>query len=581
MNAPGPVTTSRGARWSDALWVACWIALLAGLAEAALLGFRYLVLHRFIWSSRHIVWMAPASYLAFFVPPAAGLALLARLWPRLVRAWWPRAVAAVCVFVATACLLRLASLQRIHVVAIVVLAAGVAVQLSRLFADPAGRGMALVRRSTPWLALVVVGLGGGTSAWWAIAERQAMAALPTAAAGAPNILLLILDTVRAASLGLYGYGRGTSPALDAFARRGVVFDRAVSAAPWTLPSHAVMFTGRLPHELSTGFLRPLDATYPTVAELLRARGYLTAGFVANESYCGYGTGLGRGFLHFEDYPVTPKQILLSSELGQLITEWRSKLILRTGDPKSAGVVNADFLRWTSRVRARSGSRPFFAFLNYMEAHLPYRTTPPEFERRLAGSGLPKADRYDAAIAYLDLELGRLFDTLTARGLLANTVVIIASDHGEQLGEHGLDDHGNSLYIQLLHVPLVIVGGSAPAGRRVADPVTLRDLPATILAFAGAPATLPGRPLQRLWETGGADSLLVAEVERHPTGLSMWPNRKGPMQALLRGPWHYIRESDGREQLFDYWIDPAEEHDVAASPSGSALLPGLRAALPHM
>lgn len=571
----------RNARWSDVFWVACWIALLAGFAEAAILAFRLLVQHHFIWSSKHFVWMAPASYLAFFAPPAAAAALAGRLWPRLVRPWWPRVVAGLGVFVAVACLLRMASLQRLHPVAIVVLAAGVAVQASRLFADPSGRTIVMVRRSTRWLAAAIVLLGGGTSAWWVFAERRAMAGLPAATAGAPNVLLLILDTVRAASLGLYGYGRGTTPELDAFARRGVVFDRAVSVAPWTLPSHAAMFTGRLPHDLSTGFLRPLDASAPTLAETLRDQGYLTAGFVANESYCSYQTGLNRGFLHYEDYPVTPKQILLGSELGQLITEWRSKLILRTGDAKPAALINGDFLAWLSKARDQTPGRPFFAFLNYMEAHLPYRSTRPGFDLRFRGSGNAKADRYDAAIASLDQDLGHLFRELESRGLLANTVVIIAADHGEQLGEHGLDDHGNSLYFQLLHVPFIIVGGSAPAGLRVTEPVSLRDLPATVLAFAGAPQRLQGQPLQRLWSGGTADSVLVAEVERHPTGLSMWPNRKGPMQAVLRGSWHYIRESDGREQLFDYWADPAEEHDVAGTPAGAAALPALRAARPHM
>lgn len=561
------------------LLVAVWFALTAGLAEASVLVFRRLVLHEFIWSSRHILWMAPVAYLAFFGAPAAGIALATRVIPGLGRPWSVAGVAAGCAFVATGCLLRLIGLQRIHVAAITVAAAGVAVQTGRLFA--AGRGIGLVRRSVPWLVAAVVLLGGGPAIWWAILERRALAALPAAGAGAPNILLLILDTVRAASLGLYGYPRSTSPSLDAFARRGVTFDRAISPAPWTLPSHAAMFTGRWPHELSTGFLRPLDATPPTLAERLRDRGYRTAGFVANEFYTSYQTGLARGFVHFEDFRLTPKQVLLSAELGQLLSDWRSKLLLRTNDPKPAPIVNARFLRW-ARAPDR---RPFFAFLNYMDAHVPYHT-PGAVERRFQGSGNAAADRYDAAIAYLDGALGSLFHELEVRGLLANTVVIVASDHGEQVGEHGLDDHGNSLFLQLLHVPLVIVApAGVPAGRRVTDPASLRDLAATILAFAGATdsgGSLPGRPLQRLWTTTGAgDSLLLAEVDRHPTGPARWPNRKGPMRALFQGPWHYIRDSDGREQLYDYWADPAEARDLAGTAAGAALLPPLRAALDHM
>src|SRR5262249_7520774 len=119
--------------------------------------------------------------------------------------------------------------------------------------------------------------------------------------GAPNILLVVMDTVAADHLALYGYERQTSHAIDELARRGSRFDAALPTSSWTLPSHASMFTGRWPHELSVGWRTPLDASWPTVAEFLRARGYATAGFVANMSYCAADSGLGRGYTVYRDY----------------------------------------------------------------------------------------------------------------------------------------------------------------------------------------------------------------------------------------------------------------------------------------
>jgi arylsulfatase A-like enzyme len=150
-------------------------------------------------------------------------------------------------------------------------------------------------------ALAVIAIAGGALGWPRWVESRAIAALPAPPAGAPNVLLIVLDTVRARSLGLYGYERATSPNLDRFAKNGVVFSHAFSASPWTLPSHGAMFTGRLPHELSGGWMTPIDGTYPTLAEALSSVGYLTAGFIANTTYCPAEFGLARGFSHYEDH----------------------------------------------------------------------------------------------------------------------------------------------------------------------------------------------------------------------------------------------------------------------------------------
>jgi arylsulfatase A-like enzyme len=176
------------------------------------------------------------------------------------------------------------------------------------------------------------------------------------------VILVVLDTVRASSLSLHGYTKPTSPSLERLATQAFTFRTAIAPASWTLPSHASMFTGRWPHELSTGPWSPLDGTFPTLAEYLRDRGYMTAGFVANREYCSYEFGLSRGFVHYEDYRATPGQALLYTSIGQTAMQ-QSELVqsLRTYDNlgrKSAEQLTADFLRWHARNAA---SRPIFAF----------------------------------------------------------------------------------------------------------------------------------------------------------------------------------------------------------------------------
>src|SRR4029079_13762487 len=184
-----------------------------------------------------------------------------------------------------------------------VLVVGVGVQASRLTTGrPMGRFTARVASA---LAVVAM-LGRGI---YPIARRvrydRAVAALPSPPAAAPNVLLLILDTVRASDLGVFGYRRPTTPVLDSLAGAGVLFTRAFSSAPWTLPSHASMFTGRDASELSARYRAPLDERFPVAAESFARSGYVTGGFVANLWYCTRESGLARGFLWYVDDFVSP------------------------------------------------------------------------------------------------------------------------------------------------------------------------------------------------------------------------------------------------------------------------------------
>jgi arylsulfatase A-like enzyme len=539
------------------LLVTFCIALAAGLAEALILLVRREALHQFIWVGTDVVWMAPISYAVFFLPIGIVFALVAWRVPRYASL---RGLTFVCLLLTVAALLDVAFGGRIHLIARAVLAFGLAYQGARWLSGTGRLSAVRLRRLTIALVAIVASLGIGLEASRRVLERRGLAALPTAAPGSPNVILLILDTVRAASMGLYDPAIATTPELDAFAQRGVIFDRAIVTAPWTLPSHTSMFTGRLPPEVSADWFTPLDGKYPTLAEVLQARGYATAGFLANYLYTTPETGLNRGFLRFDSYSRTWRQLLLSSAPGQFFEQLTSgvKVNERKNDRKSAEQINREFLSWVGA----HGERPFFAVLNYFDAHKPYYAVSPFAER--FGSG--GRHRYEAAIAYLDHQIGELLRTMEQGDLLRETIVIVTSDHGELFGESGGSAHGGRPIYRVLHVPLLVVGPGAPAGRRVSEPVSLRDLPATVLNLveSGESRKFPGAPLSRFWQTEQSEpELPVLSAVRTETQVRTEGAKAPFTYSLVGDTLHFIRFPDGREQLFDYRQDPEESNDLAS------------------
>jgi arylsulfatase A-like enzyme len=408
----------------------------------------------------------------------------------------------------------------------------------------------------------------------------------------------------------------------------VRFEQAFATAPWTLPSHSSFFTGRWPHELTADWRAPLDQTYPTLAEYLTAHGYDSAGFVANLDYCSRETGLSRGFVHYEDYPselfdIFTRYVGIGSRLDLLTPASVVNRLLKTlwGDrydviprskehAKDAAAIDRSFLSWLAWQRTRG--RPFFAFLNYNDAHSPYEVPdrkapafglrPSSYVDRLTLKSWDTLDKmklsiahvqmaidvYDDTIAYLDRRLGALVDELRARGVLDDTLLIVASDHGEHLGDHGLFFHGCSLYRQVVGVPLVIVDPKkAPAGRRVVEPVSLRDIPATVvdlLALART-APFPGRSLARFWAdnepaVARAGEPLLIETGKPPnfTNQGREPVAKGPMQSLVADGMHYIRAADGLEELYLLSSDPEERSNLAVSSFATETLQRFRTRL---
>ncbi len=577
--------------------LALTFALLAALVELAM----HVVRRKFINPSSmgalqlnpHAYWMVPVSDIIIL----GGCGLLA-FAAALRRA---RKLCAVGLFVlyfvsAFAVMLTFRGLSSL---ACTTFAVGFAYQLTaRQLARPE-RAVRLVRVGLPTLMVLAAILG-----WFSPGREEARAhTLAAAPSGSPNVLFIVLDTVRAESLSLYGYQRDTSPNLTKLAKRGVRFDRAFTAAAWTLPSHATMFTGRWPYELSTRPDRPLDGSFPTLAEFLRDRGYDTAGFVGNTYFCNRWFGLDRGFLHYEDVAVCLAEILRSTDIGRALISTIAPSIFTRDRPyayfnrKDAETINHDMLAW---LDARRGTQPFFAFLNFYDAHDPYITAAnaprhfglrPETEQELSTlrdwlhadkTKLPNRllqmaiDGYDDGIAYLDDQLGRLFAALDSRGLLENTLIVITSDHGELHGEHNIYGHGAHLYRPGVNVPLLVVGpGRVPHAATVAQPVSLRDLPATIvelLGFAG-PSPFPGRSLASLWAPSAAgasppEEFLLTETSND---LSKAPIRSIRARSLLYRDTVYIRNKDGSEELYDEATDPAETHNLATASEKAQLL----------
>jgi arylsulfatase A-like enzyme len=590
--------------------LALWFGLLTGLIETALM------FGMFTWSgagalgslqmNRHAFWMITISNATIFSFFGVCLAIVAIVVP----AQWFTRVAA-CLFSGLSAFAMLQMVKGLTLLSTVLLAAGIGACVARRFDPQAPRFTRLRRLSTPIMILIatsVMGLQFLGEAW---NESRSLSSLARPNPNAPNLLLIVLDTVRADALSGYGYTRATTPNLDKLAERGLRFQNARVPGTWTLPSHASMFTGRWPHELSARIDAPLDGTYPTIAEHLAKQGYATAGFVANTFFCNGWFGLGRGFMRYEDMAITPRTILRTSHLGRRLTHSvgtaPNERPTAHFSRKDASTINREFLRWHDE--REDANRPYFVFMNYFDAHDPYilakrdqspfGQVPSERKdlsmlrdwnlldgKKLAPKQLQLArDCYDDCLAQLDKDLGSLFEQLQSRDAFKNTWVIITSDHGEQFGEHGYIGHGNSVHRQTVHVPLLVIPPQNQAGARgVCEvPVSLRDLPITLADLAGnaAECPFPGRSLKRFWnqtqESTGeiADDFIFSEIVDHegPT-----PPNWSPPKSILAEGYVYIRQCDRSENLYHATEDPDETHDLAALPEHAERLQRMRSML---
>lgn len=559
--------------YGEVLLVATCFALATGLIEAIIAGVRINLLHRLTFTGPDITWMSPLAYLFFFL----CFALLAAAASLLARRPIPLAWSIGC-FSALGTFSLLLPNQQLARWASALIAIGVGVQFARFLTRNPARSRRGLPVATAVLAMLIVLFGAGIRGWRAFAQHRALGSLSASRPGAPNILFIVLDTVRRSNLHLYGYGRPTTPELDRRAAESVVFDHAITPAPWTLPSHASLFTGRQPGTLGADWLIPFGPGPRTLAEALSARGYVTGGFVANLLYTSRQSGLNRGFAHYDDYPMSLQLVVYHASLGRT---WMFRSLTQAGSlrdvakavlafdlrpgpvpanvERPANSVADAFLAWRRNV----GPRPYFAFLNFFDAHGPYRA-PEEYLAKFRHTPRQIIDRYDSSIAWLDHEVGRTLDSLQASGELDRTVVVIVADHGDQFGEHQLKGHANSLYLPLLEVPLLIrYPAAATPGTRVGATVTLVDVAATVLDLAGdSAAELPGASLSRYWRTpqSASPSLVMAEVSKGINVDSTFPNARGPMRAILDDRLHYIHDGVGREELYLWRTDTLEEQN---------------------
>lgn len=557
--------------WGDYLAIALAMGILAGFGQVSLTLTGQTLLGQIAGLGQQMIWMTPAATALGFLCLALPFVAAAGLWnaARSVRI-------VIGVFAGLAFLNLSLLIPGLHLVSDLMLSAGVGMVTIRFAAGrmPRLARSARIIASVGAVGILVLAVVMQGAAWWH--ESRSIGRLPPVRPGAPNVLLLSLDTVRRASCSVYGYSALTTPVLEEWGGRGIIFQHAIATAPWTLASHASVFTGRLPHETSVGWSRPLDGTWPVLAEVVRDHGYLTAGFVANLSYLGTQYGLGRGFIHYEDFPVNVGELLVSSKLLREIVNSRLARRLTGFDDffarKSALELNDDFLDWLKRHR----QRPFFAFLNYFDAHEPYLPPPgldslfaspvprqndlivhelhqgerSEKEQMTPAERAREREAYEASIAFIDASLGQLFDTLSAWGVLENTVVVVFSDHGELFGEHGKFTHGNSLYREAIEVPLVMFGAGLPSGLTPRETVSLADLPATILDLIDVrDPRLPGVSLVR----GDLSGRRPAISELYGQG------RK--RVSLMDQQLHLIWVNGDSMRLYDWQSDPREERNL--------------------
>lgn len=395
--------------------------------------------------------------------------------------------------------------------------------------------------------------------------------------GRPDIVLIVLDTVRADHLGMYGYDRQTSPALDAWSKDARVWEHGQADGAWTLPSHASLFTGLPPREHGAhgtplgarALASALHPDKPTLAERLQAAGYRTAGIAGNRAFLDSAWGLSRGF-----------------------ESWICEQLPR--DPRGLGYTSGD--RITSLAQswlAQKDGRPRFLFLNYMDAHSPWfprdgyrlrdeplRRSLLPFQRGWTQSTTKMMAKkvadpatlavwtaaYDASLRYLDRQVGTLLQSLPALGVGPEDYVVITSDHGEYLGEHFLIEHSKDVYQPVLHIPVIMRGPGIPSGRDSAL-IQLSDIAPRVFRWSGATLEQPEEePFPGYTPT---TNFAISELY-----WTRWRDLKNPhygqrfnrvRRAFRSGSQKLILGTDRSEEAYLLSTDPGELRDLDDAP----------------
>ena len=380
------------------------------------------------------------------------------------------------------------------------------------------------------------------------------------------IFLLVVDTLRADRLSSYSDEAPSTPAIDALVRSGVRFTRAQAVGGWTLPSMGAMLTSRLPRELGM-IERRDDPDWPTrkgqrrrlyrmpliqdarsLAELLDEAGFETAAFV-NQPMLAPRRGFDRGFDHWVQASGDGRLVLRQDLDHGNRQRWDSTLHAWEND----GLLVDAFQAWLAEQAARTDGPPLFAWLHLLTPHRPYRP-PAAFAPE--GSDPDLAALYDAEVRAVDVLVGRALDAIDAQVGRDQSVVVFTSDHGEAFGEHGAMEHGGTLHVEVMQVPLAIrAPGWLPVGRDVDAVVRTLDIAPTLLSLAGveAPPEMRGESLLPLL-AGGESRVVVAE------GLLSGATEQ---VVIADGFKLLVDEEDAQPALFSMDEDPGERRDLAA------------------
>lgn len=414
----------------------------------------------------------------------------------------------------------------------------------------------------------------------------------------PNIIMIILDAVRAQNMSCYGYAQETTPYINEFCAESILFKHAFSPAIWTIPSHASLFTGTyLSKHGAVNLHRYLDGKSTTLAEVLYSHGYNTVIFSNNYFISVKDFGLSRGFNIIEG-PTYPK-----SNFKRIIHKGKRWL---TGSLDCGAAVTNMFVRDFIDRRSNSDN-PFFLFINYMEAHAPYNHVPKKFLKRLVRKGGRKRikstnqDRlkyltrsiemteddfkllrsfYDSQISYLDFRVNEVLEILKHKGIFDNSIIIISSDHGDMIGEHNLMHHSYCVYEELIKVPLILkLPYRNDQGKKQNDLVSLIDIFPTLTELLGITNDFLERQLQGvnlpLEKSDRSREYIFSECERPKNEFKdTYPDfdfsiYDRQLLAIRSKQYKFIWSSDNNNELYAVEKDPTEQRNLIDQESEKA------------
>lgn len=548
-------------RKSDIFIVAAWSATIFGLLEGIILIIcrAYPAILAPYKVSNDALWIAPIVDLFLFSLVALALLLLIELGrKRLKSSYLLILIYGFFIFIG---IFAVISVPRIiHLISAAVLSLGLTVVFCRKLRGFESRFASFLRGRLVWIPALIVIAALSVSGYEWLREFWLFRRLPVTMAGAVNVLVIVLDTVR--------YDRFTgfadhsfTPRLDQITAKGVSFENAWSTTSWSLPSQVSILTGRYPHEHGADWPRlQLEDKYPTLGEFFSKRGYVTGAFSGNASWV-TPEYLGRGFLRFDVYILEDifRRTVYGRPVGRLL--WQIGYHY-AGRGKKAPKVNEQFLRFMDDYP----HRPFFAYLCYMDVNQAFNnrrlnrgfwtTIPSEHE---------VIEAYDQGLKTLDQQIGDLFTELAKRGVLDNSLLIITSDHGESFGAQSADDHdpsghGTSLYPEQTKVPLFVVyPDKIPGERKVKASVSLQQIPKTITQILGiADSPFVGQALPIASNHRNASDNYEAPV----LATLNYDNQR--IQSVIWHPWQYINNLNNPgngEELYDLAEDPLAKNNL--------------------